>query len=91
MSPENLFERIVTVDNLRNAWIKAKHHAQTEAVYFDAYAYDAFEERPLKLTSRHYTTKSSMIHIILRHFAMSLSLKGTKCANCTLLNLGTPW
>jgi retron-type reverse transcriptase/serine/threonine protein kinase len=44
MSPENLFERMVTVDNLRNAWIKAKHHAQTEAVYFDAYAYDAFEE-----------------------------------------------
>ncbi|GEM_PF-1376769 len=44
MSTESLFERIVAVDNLRSAWIKAKHHAQTEAVYFDVYAYDAFEE-----------------------------------------------
>ena len=63
MSPENLFERIVTVDNLRNAWIKAKHHAQTEAVYFDAYAYDAFEEHlEANLAALHHEILNDTYH-----------------------------
>ena len=44
MAHENFFERIVAVDNLRTAWIKAKHYARTEEVCFDAYAYGAVEE-----------------------------------------------
>ncbi len=44
MPPESLFDRIVSLDNLRNAWIKAKHYARTEEVYFDAYAYGAIED-----------------------------------------------
>jgi RNA-directed DNA polymerase len=44
MPPQNLFDRVISLDNIRSAWIKAKHYAQTEAAYFDSYAYDIFEE-----------------------------------------------
>ena len=44
MLPENLFDRIVSIDNLRSAWVKAEQYARTEEVYFDTYAYNVFGE-----------------------------------------------
>ena len=40
----NIFDQIISILNLRNAWIKAKHHAQTDEVYLDKYAYDTYGE-----------------------------------------------
>lgn len=44
MPQEDLFDRIAAVDNLRRAWIRARHYAGTEEFYFDAYAYSSFGE-----------------------------------------------
>jgi len=44
MPDEDCFQRIVTIDNIRSAWVKARHYARTEEFYFDAHAYRRFEE-----------------------------------------------
>ena len=38
------FDQVITIDNLRVAWIKASHYAETEELYFDAHAYEAFKQ-----------------------------------------------
>jgi retron-type reverse transcriptase len=38
----DLFSRICTLGNLRNAWIKAQFHATTQEVYHDALSYELY-------------------------------------------------
>jgi len=38
------FTKIVAIDNLRKAWIKAHHFSRVNEVFHDEYAYDAFSE-----------------------------------------------
>ena len=44
MPEDDCLQRIATIDNMRSAWVKARHYAQTEEFFFDAYAYRRFEE-----------------------------------------------
>ena len=44
MPSEDCYQRIVAIDNLRSAWVKARHYAQTEEFYFDLAAYRRFAE-----------------------------------------------
>ena len=44
MLPHIPFDKVISLSNLRNAWVKAKHYAETESVFVDSFAYELFEQ-----------------------------------------------
>jgi retron-type reverse transcriptase len=44
MTESSMFEKIISVDNLRKAWIKAYQYSRTDDVFFDEYAYSVFAD-----------------------------------------------
>lgn len=45
MATDNWFSKITSLDNLREAWLKARYYAQIEHIYYDHYGFQEFSSQ----------------------------------------------